>query len=100
MLPFFLYLIAGGLTGFQVYSLVALAAYGAPVSPLEYLSLLGSLALIVAGYLSLFRPRAAARLALVAALVIWCFYAPATLNSVRARLAGHGASPRIEKGVR
>ncbi len=100
MLPFFLYLIAGGLTGFQVYSLIALAAYGAPVSPLEYLSLLGSLALIVAGYLSLFKPRVAARVALLAALTIWCFYAPATLNSVRARLADHGAAPRVEKGVR
>ena len=100
MLPFFLYLIAGGLTGFQVYSLAALAAYGAPLSPLEYLSLLGSLAMIVAAYLSLFKPRAAARLALVAALTIWCFYAPATLNTVRAKLAGHGAAPRVERGVR
>lgn len=100
MLPFFLYLIAGALTGFQVYALIALGAYGAPVSPLEFLSLFGSLVLIVAAYLSLWKPRVAARVALLAALTIWCFYAPASLSAVRSWRAGHGPGPHLEKGAR
>jgi hypothetical protein len=100
MLPFFLYLIAGALTGFQVYSLLALGVYGAPVSPLEFLSLLGSLVLIVAAYLSLWKPRVAARVALLAALTIWCFYAPASLGAVRSWRASHGPGPQLEKGAR
>ena len=100
MLPFLLYLIAGALTGFQVYTLVALGAYGAPVSPLEFLSLLGSLALIVAAYISLWRPRIAARVALLAVLTIWCFYAPATLNAARNRRAAPAPASSPAKGVR
>ncbi len=98
MLPFLLYLIAGVLTGFQVYALVALGAYGAPVSPLELLSLFGSLVLIVTAYVSLWNPRLAARVALLAALLIWCFYAPATLHAVRTWHAAH-AGPQLQKGA-
>ncbi len=102
MLPFLLYLIAGALTGLQVYTLMALGAYGAPVSPLEVLSLLGSLALIVAAYLSLWKPRVAARVALLAALIIWCFYAPATLHAVRTWRTAPGShgGPQTQKGAR
>ncbi len=99
MLPFLLYLLAGALTAIQVYALLTLGVYGAPVSPLEFLSLLGSLVLIVAAYLALWKPRLAARVALLAALVIWCFYAPATLHAVRSWRAGH-AAPQVQKGVR
>ena len=99
MLPFFLYLIAGVMTGFQVYALVALGAYGAPVSPLELLSLLGSLVLIVAAYLSLWKPRLGARVALLAVLIIWCFYAPATLHAVKSWHARHAGS-QLQKGAR
>lgn len=100
MLPFLLFLIAGALTGYQVYALVALGAYGAPVSPLEFLSLLGSLALVGAAYLSLWKPRVAARVALLAALVIWCFYAPATLSTVRSWRARHAPAAIPGKGAR
>ncbi|MGD0506881.1 MAG: hypothetical protein ABSA27_03740 [Terriglobales bacterium] len=82
MIPFFLYLAAGAVTGFHVYTLLMLAVLGAPVSPLELVSLVGSLCLIVAAYLSLFKPHAAARLALLAALAIWCFYGPAIARTV------------------
>jgi hypothetical protein len=82
MLPFCLYFVAGLITGFHVYSLLALAAYGVPVSPLELLSFLGSLSLIIAAYISLFKPYAAARVALVACLVMWSFYAPAIVRSL------------------
>lgn len=86
MFPFFLYLIAGAVTGFHVYSLLALTALGAPSHPLEFVSLLGSLGLVVAAYLTLFKPHAAARLALLASLAIWCFYGPAIAHAVEARL--------------
>ena len=82
MLPFCLYFVAGLITGFHVYTLLALAAYGVPVNPLELLSFLGSLSLVIAAYISLFKPYAAARVALVACLVMWSFYAPAIVRSL------------------
>jgi hypothetical protein len=85
MIPFFLYLIAGVVTGFHVYSLLALTALGAPSHPLEFVSLMGSFGLVVAAYLSLFKPHTAARLALLASLAIWCFYGPAIAHAVEAR---------------
>jgi hypothetical protein len=84
MLPFVLYFVTGAATSFHVCMLL-FAAYGEPVNPLELVSLLGSVCLLVAAYLSLFRAHAAARLALIACLLMWCFYAPAIANFVRAR---------------
>lgn len=85
MLPFALYFVAAVATGFHVYTLL-FAAYGAPLNPLELVSLLGSFCLLIAAYLSLFKPHAAGRLALIACLLMWCFYGPAIANLVRARL--------------
>jgi hypothetical protein len=85
MLPFILYVVAGVVTGLHVYTLM-FAGFGIPFNPLELVSLLGSLCLLMAAYLSLFKPHAAARLALVAALAMWCFYGPALANRVRAHL--------------
>jgi hypothetical protein len=86
MLPFFIYFVAGVVTGFHVYSLLALTVLGVPSYPLEFVSLLGSLCLIVAAYLSLFKPHAAARLALLASLAIWMFYGPATVRAIQTRM--------------
>ena len=83
MLPFCLYFVAGVITGIHVYTLLALAVYGGPSNPLELASLLGSLCLLIAAYVSLFKPRTAARLALLASLAIWCFYGPAFAKSIR-----------------
>jgi hypothetical protein len=85
MLPFCLYFVAGVITGFHVYTLLALAVYGAPFNPLELVSLLGSLCLLIASYVSLFKPYAAAKLALIASLAIWCFYGPAIAKSIRTK---------------
>jgi len=52
------------------------------VNPLELISLAGSLCLLVAAYLSLFKPDAAAKLALLAALTLWCFYGPAIARTI------------------
>lgn len=81
MIPFFLYLAAGAVTGFHVYTLLMLAVIGVPVNPLEFVSLAGSLGLFIAAYLSLLKPNAAARLALLASLAIWCFYGPAIVRA-------------------
>ena len=86
MLPFLIYFSAGAVTGYHIYTLLLFAVYGSPFNPLELVSLLGSLCLFVAAYLSLFRPYAAGRLALVACLAIWCFYGPAIARMVRTRL--------------
>jgi len=82
VLPFCLYFLAGALTGFHVYTLLALTVYGAPFNALELVSLLGSLCLLIAAYVSLIRPYAAARVALLASLAIWCFYGPAIAKSI------------------
>ncbi len=85
MLPFCLYFVASVITGFNVYMLLALAVYGAPSNALELVSLLGSLCLLIAAYVSLYKPHAAARLALLACLAMWCFYGPAIAKSIRTR---------------
>ncbi len=80
MIPFVLYLTAGIVTAVHVYSLMLLAIAGVAVSPLGLVSLAGSLALVIAAYVNLFKPHAAARIALVAALAMWSFYGPAVLH--------------------
>ena len=87
MLPFILYFATAVVTGFHLWSLLSFALYGAPFNLLELLCLLGSFCLLTAAYISLFRPHAAARLALIACLVMWCFYAPAIAKLVRTKLA-------------
>jgi xanthosine utilization system XapX-like protein len=86
MLPFCLYFVTGLVTGFHIYTLLALAVYGVPINALELISLLGSLGFLIAAYVSLFKPLIAAKLALIAALAMWSFYGPAIANLVRARL--------------
>lgn len=87
MLPFVLYFATAAITGWHVYTLLLLAVYGAPFDPLELVSLLGSLSLFIAAYVSLFKPNRAARIALIASLAIWCFYGPAIAQMVRTRRA-------------
>jgi len=94
MFPFCLYFCTGVITGFHVYTLVALAVYGAPFNPLELLSLLGSLCLLIAAYVSLFKPYAAARLALIACLAIWCFYGPAVAKTIRTKFDKQSSASR------
>jgi phosphoglycerol transferase MdoB-like AlkP superfamily enzyme len=91
MLPFCLYFVAGVATGFHVYTLLALTVYGAPFNSLELVSLLGSVGLLIAAFISLFKPYAAARIALIACLMTWSFYGPAIANVVRSKLDKHSA---------
>jgi hypothetical protein len=89
MLPFCLYFVAGVVTGFHVYTLLAMALYGVPANPLEFVSLVGSLLLVIAAMISLFRPHAAARVALIGSLLIWSFYGPAIAKLVRTKFDKH-----------
>ena len=82
MIPFTLYLVAGVITGLHVYTLLTLGLLGAPLHPLELVSLAGSLCLVGAAYWSLFKPLAAAKLALIASLAMWCFYGPAIVRAI------------------
>ncbi len=86
MLPFVLYFVTAIFTGYHLYVLMSLVVYGVSVNPLELLAFVGSFGLLIAAYVSLFWPRAAARIALIACLALWCFYAPAIANHVRVRI--------------
>ena len=96
MLPFLLYSSCAIVTGFHMYTLLSFSLQGAPFNPLEVISLLGSVGLLIAAYISLYRPAAGARVALIAALVIWVFYAPAIATSVRKRFT---AAPAVVSGL-
>jgi hypothetical protein len=87
MLPFILYFVTAVVTGFHLYSLLSFALYGSHFNLLVLVALLGSFGLLIAAYLSLFRPHDGARLALIACLAMWCFYAPALAKLVRTQLA-------------
>ena len=82
MLASVLYVVTALATGAQVYWLLAWAIWGAPTSPLQYVSICGSLVLLIAGILVKPRPRAAAFTALGASVAIWCFYAPALIHTL------------------
>jgi len=99
MLPFFLYFVAALLTGFHVYTLLTLAVFGAQFNLLHLVALLGSFCLLIAAYVSLFKPRAAAQIALLACLLIWCFYAPATATLIRAKFHRHTSSQLASPGA-
>jgi hypothetical protein len=86
MLPFVLYFVTALVTGYHVYALLSLTVYGAPFSPLLLVSLMGSICLLMAAYISLFRPHAAARIALLALLAMWSFYGPAIAQIVRTKV--------------
>lgn len=84
MLPFLLYFGAGLLTSLHLYVLLSLTVFGAPPNVLEFISLFGSICMLVASYVSLLKPYVAAKLALPAALANWCFYAPGIVATLKA----------------
>ncbi len=95
MFPFLLYLVAAVLTAAHVYVLLSMAVFGVPRHVLELLSLFGSACLLVSSSISLWRPRIAAKLALLAALAMWCFYAPAIATTLRAGWNNQRAAFRV-----
>jgi len=84
MLPFVIYFVTGIVTALHIGSLLVVALYGIPVSPLEVVALAGSFCLLLAAYVTLYRPRAAAKIALIATFILWSFYGPAIAGRIRA----------------
>ncbi|MBZ5551272.1 MAG: hypothetical protein LAO21_01030 [Acidobacteriia bacterium] len=97
MLPFLLYLTAGVVTGVPVLYALGWAVWGAPISTWKYVSLLGSLVLVFSAYVSLVRAHAAARLALVGAIMVWSFYLPGIIGLTAAKLSDQRLTIRIMK---
>ena len=83
MLAAALYVVTAFATAAQVYWLLAWAIWGAPTTPLQYVSLGGSLGLLVAGIVAMWKARFAGFTAAGASVAIWCFYAPAVIYTVR-----------------
>ena len=82
-----LYLLTGIATAIPVVWALGWAVWGAGTSPTEYLSLCGSLVLVLSSLVSLANRRSAARLALLGAFAIWSFYLPTILGVVKSRLS-------------
>ncbi len=74
MVAFFLYTFTAIATAIPVVWALGWAVWGAGTSPTEYLSLLGSLFLVIAAFVSFSNRRLAARFALVGTVAIWSFY--------------------------
>jgi hypothetical protein len=83
---FLLYLLTAILTALPVLVALGWAVWGAPITVWQYVSLLGSCLLALAGLVSLSHRRVAARIAVVAVAAIWSFYFPAVASVVHARL--------------
>lgn len=97
MLPFFLYLLTGIATGLHVLYLLSWAVWGAPTHPLQYISVVGSLVVIVAAYVSLFKPRIAARFALLGLAAVWPFYVTAVVRTVQVKVSDQRLTLRVLK---
>jgi hypothetical protein len=72
-----LYMTTALATGAQVYWLMMWSIWGALTSRTQYVALCGSLALMLAALLAIWKARAAATTALCASVAIWSFYGPA-----------------------
>jgi hypothetical protein len=81
------YIVTGLLLTAQTYWMLAWAIWGAPTNTWEYLALLGSLTLLIAGILHIWRRRAATYLAAISEVLIWCFYAPTLFFTFRSILS-------------
>ena len=87
MRAFLLYGLTAGITGWDLLYLLVRSAWGAPVHVLEYVAGIGAILLLISAYLSLWKRRIAAQLALAAALAEWAFYLPA-LRTTGVRTVG------------
>jgi hypothetical protein len=76
-----LYFMTGVATGWQVFCFLMWAIWGAPTSPLQYVSLLGSLVLCAGAIVALRKPRFGAGIAISGCLAAWCFYLPAFIRT-------------------
>ena len=87
MVSLLLYLLTGIATAIPVVWALGWAVWGAGTSPTEYLSLFGSLILVLSALISLANRRSAARLALLGVFAIWSFYLPTIVGVVKSPLS-------------
>ena len=83
MFAFTIYLATALATGVQVYWRLMWAIWGAPTHTVQFISLGGSCALLLGSGVALFRPKAAAVIALFGSLLISSYYVPAVAVSLQ-----------------
>jgi hypothetical protein len=76
-----LYVVAGVVTGLHNFYRIMGMVNGAPVPLLNCAALLGSVTLLAAAVLVLFRPRVATKVGLMGSLLSWVLYAPLLIVS-------------------
>jgi hypothetical protein len=81
-----LYFVTGVVTAIPVMWALGWAVWGAPISPLEYVALLGSLILVISALMPSAKRRLAARVAFVGALAVWSCYLPAVVGMAKVRV--------------
>lgn len=96
-LPVLLYALSGISTGVPVVYLYLWSVWGAPTSFVEFLSISGSLALIIAAVLTIKKPILAARVAFFGSLAVWSFYLPAIVKQVQITLNARRITVRVLK---
>jgi hypothetical protein len=97
VLPFALFLITGVLTAAHVYYLLSWAVWGAPTHPLQFVSLLGSMLLVLAAFVALFNLRISRKLATIGLVAIWPFYAWGVFSFVKTNISKREVTLRILK---
>ena len=96
-LAFILYLLTGIATAVPIIYALKWAVWGAPIILTEYVSLLGSVALVVSAFISLTERRIAARIALISVLAVWSFYFPAISGVARMKLTDQRLALHVVK---
>jgi hypothetical protein len=76
-----LFLVTGLVTGYTTFYRMMWAIWGAPIAFVMYVAMCGSGLLVVAFLLMLFNPKIGIRVALLATVLLWCFYLPAALET-------------------
>jgi hypothetical protein len=83
-----LFIITGLVLTAQTYWLLAWAIWGAPTNVWEYLAFFGSLLLIAAGIIYIWKKTIGMYMICASLVLIWIFYLPAIIVSVRSILVG------------
>lgn len=96
-MAFVLYLITGIATAVPVVYALGWAVWGAPISATEYISLFGSLLLVLAAFITFVNRRHAARCAFAGVIAVWSFYLPQIYGVVRMKLTDQRLTLRVLK---
>lgn len=87
MISFFVYLITGVATGWQVFQLMMWAIWGRPVQVLDYIGFAGAFILVLASCFVLWK-KVSTSVAAIACVTLWIFYVPFLTGIIRAFASG------------